>query len=99
MLTPTSRRWQRLREAMSAAGAGAFLETHLPNVYYLSGFSGDSGALLVDSSGAALFTDGRFTIQSREETRGVRVHIHKGPLLEAVGAHLKVRSRHKVAVA
>ena len=84
---------------MAASGAEAFLETHLPNVHYLSGFSGDSGALLVDSTSALLFTDGRFTIQAKEETRGIRVHIHTGPLLEAVGAYLKGRPRQKVAVA
>src|SRR5215469_15525312 len=91
-------RLKRLRDAFVHRGAGAFLETHLPNIYYLSGFSGDSGALLVDSSSVTLFTDGRFTIQAKEETRGVRVHIHRGPLLEAVGAYLKTRGRQKVAM-
>jgi len=71
---------------------------HLPNVVYLCGFSGDSGALLVDPASVTLFTDGRFTIQAKEETRGTRVQIHKGPLLEAVGAHLRGRKRLKVAV-
>jgi Xaa-Pro aminopeptidase len=99
MPTSAPSRLKRLRDAMEVAGAGALLETHLPNIFYLSRFSGDSGALLVEPSSAALFTDGRFTIQAREETRGLRVHIHKGPLLEAVGAHLKIRARHKVAFA
>ncbi len=74
------------------------LETHPPNIYYLSGFTGDSGVLLVDPTSATLFTDGRFTIQAKEETRGIRAHIHKGPLLEAVGSHLRARKRHRVAV-
>jgi Xaa-Pro aminopeptidase len=99
MPTHATSRLKRLRDSIAAAGAGAFLETHLPNVYYLSGFSGDSGALLVDAGSASLFTDGRFTIQAKEETRGIRVHIHTGPLLEAVGAHLKGQRRQKVAVA
>ena len=98
MPTNSTSRLKRLRQSMESAGAGAFLETHLPNIYYLSGFSGDSGALLVDGASAALFTDGRFTIQSKEETRGIRVHIHKGSLLEAVGEHLRGRKRQKVAV-
>ena len=99
MPTHPASRLKRLRDAMAAAGAGAYLETHLPNIYYLCGFSGDSGALLVDSGSATLFTDGRFTIQAKEETRGIRVHIHKGPLLEAVGGYLKSRARQKVAIA
>ena len=92
-------RLKRLRLALDSAGASSYLETHLPNIYYLSGFSGDSGALLVDATSATLFTDGRFTVQSKEETRGVRVHIHKGPLLEAVGTYLKSKKRLKIAVA
>jgi Xaa-Pro aminopeptidase len=98
MPTNTTSRLKRLRQTLNAAGAGALLETHLPNVYYLCGFSGDSGALLVDSTSATLFTDGRFTIQAKEETRGIRAHIHKGPLLEAVGDHLRVRKRQRIAV-
>jgi len=96
--TRTDSRLKRLRDALAHRGAGAFLETHLPNVYYLCGFSGDSGALLVDSSSATLFTDGRFTIQAKEEARGTRLHIHQGSLLEAVGAYLKSRGRQKVAI-
>ncbi len=96
--SPTASRLKRLRHALHETGAGALLETHLPNLYYLCGFSGDSGALLIDSTSATLFTDGRFTIQAKEETRGVRVHIHKGPLLEAVGKHLRGRKRRTIAV-
>ena len=94
----TTSRLKRLRQALDKAGAGALLETHLPNIYYSCGFTGDSGALLVDSTSATLFTDGRFTIQAKEETRGIRIHIHKGPLLEAVGAHLRARKLKRVAV-
>jgi Xaa-Pro aminopeptidase len=84
---------------MAVSGAGASLETHLPNIYYLCGFSGDSGALVIEPDSAALFTDGRFTIQAREETRGIRVRIHKGSLLEAVGKYLKGKGRQRVAIA
>ena len=94
----TTSRLKRLRQSLDTAGVGALLETHLPNIYYLCGFSGDSGALLIDPASATLFTDGRFTIQAKEETRGVRVHIHKGTLLEAVGDHLRARKRQRVAI-
>lgn len=98
MPTDTTSRLARLRVALDRAHANSLLETHLPNVYYLCGFSGDSGALLVEPAATTLFTDGRFTIQATEETRGVRVKIHKGPLLEAVGAHLRPKRRLRVAV-
>jgi Xaa-Pro aminopeptidase len=97
-VTPTKIRLKRIRQALDTAGASMLLETHLPNIYYLCGFSGDSGALLVDPNSATLITDGRFTIQAKEETRGIRVHIHKGQLLEAVGDHLRARKRQRVAV-
>ena len=99
MPTNTTNRLKRLRQALDSAGAAALLETHPPNIYYLSGFSGDSGALFVDATSATLFTDGRFTIQAKEETRGIRVHIHKGPLLPAVGEYLRGKKRQRIAVA
>ena len=57
-------RLKRVRRALETAGANTLLETHPANVYYLSGFTGDSGILLVEPSGVTLFTDGRFTIQT-----------------------------------
>lgn len=98
MPTTAPSRLKRLRQSFDRDGAASYLETHLPNIYYLSGFSGDSGALLVDAASATLFTDGRFTIQAKEETHGIRVHIHKGPLLEAVGAYLRAKKHRKVIV-
>ncbi|MGD0908654.1 MAG: Xaa-Pro peptidase family protein [Candidatus Acidiferrales bacterium] len=97
MRTHATTRLNRLRHALEAQGVSALLETHPPNIYYLSGFSGDSGALLIDSSSATLFTDGRFTLQAKEESPGFRVRIHRGPLLEAVGEHLQ-KGRSRVAV-
>jgi Xaa-Pro aminopeptidase len=99
MPTNNPSRIKRLRQAVDSRGATALLETHLPNIYYLCGFSGDSGALFVDGTSVTLFTDGRFTIQAKEETHGIRVHIHKGSLLDAVGQHLGAKKRQRVMVA
>jgi Xaa-Pro aminopeptidase len=99
METTFSTRVKRIREALGPAGASALLETHLPNIYYLCGFTGDSGALVVEASGSTLFTDGRFKTQASEESPGVKVHIHRKSLLEAVGEHLHRRKAVKVAVA
>jgi Xaa-Pro aminopeptidase len=99
MPTNSPNRIKRLRQVIDAEGASALLETHLPNIYYLCGFSGDSAALYIDGASATLFTDGRFTTQAKEETHGVRVHIHKGALLDAVGKHLRGKKRARVAVA
>jgi Xaa-Pro aminopeptidase len=92
-------RLKRVRQRMEAAKADALVETHLPNVFYLSGFTGDSGVLVVEPGAVTLFTDGRFTIQARSESPGVRVHVRKGPLLAAVGSHLRQRRRQHAAMA
>jgi Xaa-Pro aminopeptidase len=93
-------RLKRVRRALEAAGTNMLVETHPPNVYYLSGFTGDSGVLLVETSSVRLFTDGRFTIQAREEAPGIRTHIHSGgPLLAAVGDHMRGKRHIRAAIA
>jgi Xaa-Pro aminopeptidase len=87
-------RFALLRKKMEQERADAFLITHLPNVFYLSGFTGDAGALLVEPTRATLLTDSRFTTQAREELKGtgVRAKIVKGPLSSAAAEEL-VRRR------
>ena len=93
-------RLKRVRQALEAAGANVLLETHPPNVYYLSGFTGDSGMLVVEPSSVTLFTDARFTIQAREEAPGVRTHIHRGgPLLASIGNSLRRKRRMRASIA
>ena len=99
METTIANRLKRVRQALESSAANALLETHLPNVFYLSGFTGDSGVLLIESSTVTLFTDGRFTIQAKEEARGIRVQIHRGSLLAAVGDYLSRRRRIRAAIA
>jgi Xaa-Pro aminopeptidase len=45
----------------------ALLVSALPNIRYLSGFTGDNGLLLVTPESQTLFTDPRFAIQASEE--------------------------------
>ncbi len=95
-------RWHRkrlalLRRRVTSAGADALLVTHPPNIFYLSGFSGSAGALLVEPGRVTLFTDGRYAIQSRQEAPGVRVRISRGSLLAAVGQLLRQGGKAKVA--
>jgi Xaa-Pro aminopeptidase len=74
-----------LRQALEADHLDAFLVLHLPNVFYLTGFTGSNAALLVSSRDATLFTDRRYAIQAKQEVsaRLVRVRIVRGPVLEA----------------
>jgi Xaa-Pro aminopeptidase len=48
-------------------GVDGVLVTALPNVRYLTGFTGSNAAALVARGGAAFFTDGRYIEQSRHE--------------------------------
>jgi len=67
----------------------SLLVTSAANWFYLTGFTGESGALLVSRKGTTLVTDGRFTVQGRAETSGIRILQHKGSLVESVGQFLK----------
>jgi len=60
---------------MSKVGLPALLVTHLPDLRYLSGFTGSSAALAVTRRAARLFTDGRYTIQAADEVAAAGVEI------------------------
>jgi len=78
------RRIRALRRQMQLQTVDAVLVTHLPDVRYLCGFTGSNAALAVTSNRAVMFTDGRYTVQAKEETSGARVVIApKSALREA----------------
>jgi Xaa-Pro aminopeptidase len=60
---------------MTRAGLHGLLVTHLPDLRYLSGFTGSSAALAITSRMARLFTDGRYTAQAAEEVTAAQVQI------------------------
>jgi Xaa-Pro aminopeptidase len=76
-------RRRRARLAAQSAGVDGLLLTHGPDVRYLSGFTGSNGALAMAGGRAALFTDGRYTTQAREEAKGLRVVISPKPAVVA----------------
>lgn len=61
-------RRDRLVARLAEAGLDALLVTSLPNVRYLTGFTGSSGQAVVGSAGCVLFTDGRYEEQARHES-------------------------------
>jgi Xaa-Pro aminopeptidase len=88
-------RLEGLSQALDQERIDFLIVGHLPNVRYLCGFTGSAALLLVNSTGATLFTDGRYIAQAKEEVNGPRVVICRKPLLMAVGQWL--RSRRKAA--
>jgi Xaa-Pro aminopeptidase len=53
--------------------------THLPDIRYLTGFTGSSAALAVTRRSARLFTDGRYAAQAAEEVEAARAEIVSSP--------------------
>jgi len=85
-----------LQTQMVERRLSGLLVMHPANWYYLSGFSGEAGALLMLRRGPVLVTDGRFTAQARGETSGIRVAAQKGSLTVSVGAWLETQRRSRI---
>lgn len=60
---------------MTRAGLPGVVVTHLPDIRYLTGFTGSNAALAVTRRSARLFTDGRYAVQAAEEVEGARTEI------------------------
>lgn len=70
-----SRRIGQLRRRLTKAGLHGLLVTHLPDLRYLSGFTGSSAALAVTRRSARLFTDGRYRTQAPAEVSVAQIEI------------------------
>ena len=67
----------------------ALLVTSLPNIRYLTGFSGSSAALLLRKDApAALYTDPRYAVQSHQQV-DCPVKVAKGPLVRSIVRDLR----------
>jgi Xaa-Pro aminopeptidase len=58
-------RRNRLAERLGELEVDAVVVTRLPNVRYLTGFTGSNAQTLVTPTSGVFFTDGRYTEQSR----------------------------------
>ncbi len=94
MPTPEETRRRLASAVIANAGLDALLVTSLYNVRYLTGFTGSSANVLLFADGrATLFTDPRYTVQSKQQVT-CDVTIVKGPLTKAVAAAV---SRRRIA--
>lgn len=76
-----SPRLKRLRKQMKRRKLDAFIVTHMPDIRYLSHFSGSAGTLLVTRKRAWLLTDGRYAAQvSAEVADGIEPIIERAHL-------------------
>ncbi|MGD0914558.1 MAG: aminopeptidase P family protein [Terracidiphilus sp.] len=74
-----------VRRKLTRTGLQGLVVTHLPDLRYLSGFTGSSAALAITRRSVRLFTDGRYTTQATEEVQAANVAIVSGsPATNAV---------------
>jgi Xaa-Pro aminopeptidase len=64
----------------------ALLVTRLPNVRYLTGYTGSNGQVVVGLEQSAFFTDGRYIAQSTREVPDVRREIYANDFLDRLRA-------------
>ena len=93
MSAPFLLRRRALLAKMSELGVTSLLVTNPKSWYYLTGFTGDAGVLLVSPRQSTLVTDGRFLAQANEETSGVRIVPQKGAALSTARSLLSAQTR------
>ncbi len=94
MISP---RLARLVEHLAPAKVQALIVSGLPNVRYLTGFTGSNALLLVTSEEAVLFTDGRYKTQAAQEAQGVKVLVARGAVVRALMGSVKRRRLRRLA--
>ena len=86
---PPDRRGERqtaLRRLLEAEGLDGLLVTHLPNIRYLTGFSGSAALLLVRRDAVVLVTDYRYATQATVEAGSIAgVEIDQRSVWERLG--------------
>ncbi len=86
-----------LRALLTAEGASALLVSHLPNIRYLTGFTGSAALLLVRHDGAILFTDFRYATQAPAEVGGAaKVEIDSASVWDRLKRHCGERPEETV---
>jgi Xaa-Pro aminopeptidase len=73
-----SLRRRRLADRFGDLDVDGVLVTTLPNVRYLTGFTGSNGQALLSADAGVFFSDGRYDEQSRREVPDLERSIHLG---------------------
>ncbi|MBE0428364.1 MAG: aminopeptidase P family protein [Thermoleophilia bacterium] len=69
----------------------SLLVSHLPNVRYLTGFTGSSGCALITRRRKAFFTDSRYRLQAARQVKEFEIVIAAGPPLLAACAYIRAK--------
>lgn len=68
-----------IKEYLIELNLDAFYVTHIPNIRYLSGFSGSSAYLIITKDKNYFFTDFRYESQSHEQVKGFDIIVNFSP--------------------
>jgi Xaa-Pro aminopeptidase len=90
---------RKLQKYLRKTGLDAFIVSDLPNVRYLSTFSGTSGFCLIFPDSSYFLTDFRYKTQAKEEVASCEIVVFTGKLFEFIGKHFfKKRSGRQMLV-
>lgn len=92
-----SGRRRRLQLEIQRRKLDAILISHLPNIRYLTGFTGSAAWLLMGDT-PVLVTDGRYSEQAREQVKGARIVVAKGGALAGVVREITARKPAKLGI-
>jgi Xaa-Pro aminopeptidase len=96
-MTEFAGRRKRAGAALLEHEADAIIVSGLPNVRYLTGFTGSNGLVILSPGHALLLTDPRYTIQASQEA-DCAVRIARGSLYEAAAKVLTRKKWKRVAI-
>lgn len=96
MSQPYAKRRREVVRELHRCELDCLLVSHPANWYYLTGFTGESGILILTADSSTLVTDGRFTAQAKEESPGIGVQLQKGALHAFAGQWLRHRGIRRV---
>jgi len=91
-------RQRKLRDQIEDQGLDALVVTHLPNVRYLSGFTGSAGVVLMGPQNPIFVTDGRYAGQAHDQVQGAKVVVGTGPALEVVAQQIAKRKLNSIGI-
>jgi Xaa-Pro aminopeptidase len=75
-----------LRSGLAGEGLDALLVTHLPNIRYLTGFTGSAALLVIHPEATVLVTDFRYAVQAPAEAGGAAsVEVDQKSVWERLG--------------
>lgn len=84
-------RIQKIKEKMTAAALDGFLVTDMKNIYYLTGFSGTAGVLLLTENQDYFFTDDRYIEFAKEVVKDMEVISTRTPFKEIATLSIELR--------